>query len=424
MATIMMPLLGRIMLKHCLVLVLVASLAVPLPVVAEDASRLTPQQAQEMVVEVSKIVEQIRGLKFKTPVSAQIISSATARENFKSKITEKDMQELRNTQNAWIHLGLIPPGTDLVAKYLNLTDKDLLGYYEDGTKTFYVLDHVSAGEVRSVMAHELTHALEDQNYNLASVTKKAQDDDHLIAIKAVIEGSATVVELAFMSREVGSDLATKKVAENETKRAERLKIAPSFTQRSLLLPYLLGFTFLLRGKPWEWHVGGGVKISDLDDAYANPPHSTRQILHPEQYWSGGARPQVRDINLPDLASAFGPGWKKTTEGAIGEMGLAVMTGSRESLEMPWAFMPMRWTNRAADGTRGDIYQHYVNGDKTATLLLTRWETDRDALEFVEALEKKGWHTIRYGTNVMLILGNVADRVEAISLAVFSGASYH
>ncbi len=403
--------------------ILAALLALPLAGYADDASVLTPKQAEDMVREVSAQVEQIRGLKFKTPVAVKITSSAAARESFKAKITDKEQEEMRYTQAAWVHLGLIPKGTDLLAKYLDLTDKDLLGYYEDGSKTFYVLDHVAAAEVRHVMAHELTHALEDQNYDLASVTKKAQDDDHLIAIKAVIEGSATVVELAYMSHDFGGDLARKKVEDDQAKRTEKAQIAPSFTQRSLLMPYLLGFSFLLRGKPWEWHPGGGVLVSDLDTAYQNPPHSTRQILHPEQYWHGPTRPQVRDIRLPDIASAFGPGWKKVTEGAIGEMGLAVMTGSREAIEMPWGLLPERWTNKAADGTRGDIYQHYVNGAKSATLFLTSWETERDALEFVAAMEKKGWHSIRYGANVLLLIGDAADRVEAVSGAAFSGASY-
>src|SRR5262249_15652516 len=156
------------------VLILAAVLGFPLAGRPDDATTLTPKQAEDMVREVSAQVEQIRGLNFKTPVAVKIISSAEARESFKSKITDKEQEEMRYTQAAWAHLGLIPKGTDLLAKYLAITDKDLLGYYEDGTKTFYVLDHVAATEVRHVMAHELTHALEDQNYDLASVTKKAQ----------------------------------------------------------------------------------------------------------------------------------------------------------------------------------------------------------------------------------------------------------
>src|SRR6185503_20192727 len=102
----------------------------------------------------------------------------------------------RHTQEAYIHLGLIPPQTDLITGFLDLAEKDVAGYYEHGSGTFYLLDHVSPDEVRGVMAHELTHALEDQHYNFDEVTRKGASSDHGTAITAVIEGSAMAVMLA------------------------------------------------------------------------------------------------------------------------------------------------------------------------------------------------------------------------------------
>jgi hypothetical protein len=397
--------------------------AAPLPESASNA-RITPAQAEALVRQISAAVEDIRGLKFKTPVAMQVVDGATAREQFKAKFVPWSEQEARHTQDAYVQLGLVPRGTQLMTRFLDFAEKDVAGYYEHGTKTFYLLDHVAPDEVRTVMAHELTHALEDQTYDIGSVYKKANPDgDRATAIAAVVEGSAMAVMLAFMSREMGGKKASEKLEKDESKRAARLRVAPSFTQRSLLLPYLLGFTFLLRGKPWEFYLGGGVKTTDLDHCYASPPFSTREILHPEQYWVARQRNPPQRLTLPDLSSILGGGWSKATEGSIGELGLTVLTGSQRDIEMPWALLPTRWTTAAATGTVGDAYHHYVNGDRAVTVLLTRWETDHDAEQFDHALLNKGKYFFRYGVNVLVIAGDVGDKAEAAAVAALQGAKF-
>jgi hypothetical protein len=387
-------------------------------------ARVTPEQAQAMLREISAKVEKIRGLTFKTPVEMKIIGSKEARANLFGKVDKADEEAALHTQNAYLHMGLIPPGTNLLKSYVDLTEKDLQGYYEHGTRVFYLLDHVDADEVRGVMAHELTHALEDQHYDLASVVKKAEGNpDYSTAIRAVVEGSATAVQLAFLGREEGEKEAAERLRKTEGKRAERLRIAPSFTQRRLLLPYLLGFTFLLQGKPWEFYLGGGVYRSDIDAAYQNPPFSTRQILHPEQYWHGRKRYQHLRLTLPDLSTALGPGWTRATEGSVGELGLAVLTGSREGIDIAWALLPSRWTNAAATGVLGDAYHHYVNGDRKVTVLLTRWDTERDADQFDQALLDKGRHFFRYGLHVGTIAGDIGDRAQPVAIAALQGAKF-
>jgi hypothetical protein len=305
-----------------------------------------------------------------------------------------------------------------VTGYLDLAEKDVAGFYEPGSGVFYLLDHVPPDQARGTIAHELTHALEDQHYDLQAVSKRAKNDDHATAITAVVEGSATAVMLAFLGREENKKAADTQFEKQEASRAERLKIAPSFTQRSLLMPYMLGFTFLLRGKPWEWVLGDGVQLSDIDAAYKNPPHLTRQILHPDQYWVGRARYEPQQLTLPDLSPVLGAGWAKMSEGSIGELGLAVLTGSRRTIEFPWALFPSNWTNIAADGTVGDVFQHYAKGDCLVTILLTRWETLGDAEQFERALVNRGKHAFRFGVNFIVIAGDVDDKAEALAKAAF------
>ena len=255
--------------------------------------------------------------------------------------------------------------------------------------------------MRGVIAHELTHALEDQHYDLGALGAGRAGRPTRSRSPAVVEGSATVVMLAFLSRELGDKKAAEAVERTEARRAARLRIAPSFTQRSLMLPYVLGFSFLLRGRPWQWD-DGGVRISDLEQAYANPPISTRQILHPEQYWARAPGAPAERLAMPDVSAALGRGWSKASEGSIGELGLAVLAGSLDAIELPWALLPARWTNSAAIGTLGDVYHHYVNGERSATVLLTQWETQRDAQEFDRALISRGRFFMRLGVNVLVL----------------------
>ena len=118
--------------------------ASPRPAAPRAARALTLAEAEALAREVSAKVETIRGMKFKTPVTVKIITGAQVREEFKSKLDPKDEEELRHTQEAYIQLGLVPPGTDLVKGYLKLGESGLAGFYEHGSGTFYLLDYVSA----------------------------------------------------------------------------------------------------------------------------------------------------------------------------------------------------------------------------------------------------------------------------------------
>ena len=351
------------------------------------AGSLTPAQAEALVREVSATVERLRRLRFKTPVAVEIVDSAAARKDFESQLDDAERDEARHVRDAWVHIGLVAAGTDLVAAHLDTAEKDVVGYYQSKSKTFRLLSHVSEREVRSVMAHELTHALEDQHYDLASVMKRATNDDHAVAIKAVIEGSAMVTTLSILRTQGGIGKAKEEAALSSQARARTVQGKPTFVQMQLLLPYTLGFSFLLRGKPWEL-LFDGVRIEDIEQAYADPPRSTREVLHPEQYWGGRRereRERARALSLPDLSKILGPGWSQSVTGAIGELGLTLLTGSQLKTGGFETLLPTSWETPGASGTAGDAYQHYVNGDRSVTVLLTRWESVRDADEFQRTL---------------------------------------
>jgi len=385
------------------------------------AGRLSTAQAEALVREMSATVERLRRLRFKTPVAVEVVDGATARKDFESQLDDAEREEARHTRDAWVHLGLVPAGTDLVAAHLDTAEKDVVGYYQSRSKTFRLLSHVSDLELRSVMAHELTHALEDQHYDLAAVQKRATNADHAVAIRAVIEGSAMVTTLSILHRQGGIGKAKEEAALSSQKRAKSVEGAPTFVQMQLLLPYTLGFSFLFRGKPWEL-LFDGVRIEDIEQAYSEPPHSTREILHPEQYW-GGRRRNARLLALPDLSAVLGKGWSRVVAGSIGELGLTLLTGSQLKSGGFEMLLPTSWATPGASGTAGDVYHHYVDGDRTLTVLLTRWESVRDADEFQRNLRGGRKTVFRFGANLFMLMGDFGEKGEALAAEAARSVKY-
>jgi len=404
------------------VLACAATLALPPAAAAgKPPTGLTQAQAEALVREVSVTVEKLRRLKFKEPVAVEVVDSAAARRDFEADFDEKSREEAQRTRDAWVQIGLVPPQTDLVRARLDTAETDVAGYYQSGSKLFRVLNHVSELELRSVMAHELTHALEDQHYDLLKVQRQATSDDHAVAIRAVIEGSAMVTTLSVLLRQGGVGKAKEQAALEAQARARGVRKAPGYVQMQLMLPYTLGFSFLLRGKPWEL-LWGGVQLEDVERAYADPPRSTREILHPEQYWQG-RRGQHRSLTLPELAPVLGPGFSLATSGSIGELGLTLLTGSELVTGGFETLLPTRWTTPGATGLAGDVYHHYVSGERKVTVLLTRWESVRDADEFQRSLRPGRRTAVRFGVNVLFLMGDFGDRGQAVALEAARGLQY-
>ena len=206
--------------------------------------------------------------------------------------------------------------------------------------------------------------------------------------------------------------------ESDAGRAEMLRAAPAFLRRSLVAPYMLGLGFLLRGTPRRLSESG-VDPRDLDRAFRDPPLSSEQILHPEKYWDETRRDVPLPVTLPDLSHDLGAGWSLAGTGTLGELTLAQLAGTEgPDLASPDASAPAHWTNEAAKGIAGDLYQHYVNGDRSLTVLGTEWDTPRDAREFRGSLYRgsvflRGWA-------VLVLAGDLGAGAERLASLALSG----
>jgi hypothetical protein len=402
-------------------LVFAAVLAAPAPASpAASKPALGEEEARALAHSVMASVEEIRGLKFKRPVAVKLVNDAEARRHFQKRLeTFWPPQQVALEQKAQVQLGLLPPGTDVVASLLDLLEEQAGGYYDPSSDTFFILTDMPKAAAPILFAHELTHALDDQHYDLDTRLRDAQEnDDRGTAVGAVIEGSGMLVMTAYMTQEMlagrlGPD-ALLELRESEAGQAEKLGAAPPLLQRLLLAPYLLGNTFLTRGHPES--ILHGVEAADVNRAFEHPPASSEQLLHPEKYWDAAERDEPRTVTLPDLSSRLGGGWQRRLSGTFGELTLAVLAGAPSidprSLE---AGLADRWTNDGASGWGGDRFDFYEGPRGTASVLATVWDTPQDAAEFETSLVPAA-PKVRKRKGDVVVLVAASEGVDASALA--------
>ena len=359
---------------------------------------------------------------------------AGARGHFEDRM-QKDWPESRsrNEQEVYVDLGLLPPRTGLKATLLNALEEQAAGYYDPSRRAFFVLGDMPKAFAPFIVAHELTHALDDQYFDIDGMMDKAGDDDGRAGgIVSVVEGSGTLVMTIFIVQEMGAGRLKPEVMqeyqESEAGKAEKLKATPQVVKRTLFAPYILGMNFLLKG-----NLTGMPRLSapkgDLERAFTDPPVSWEQVLHPEKYWTDGARDLPRAVSIPDLASTLGDGWALSDEGGVGEMLLAILTDPKADAFDPATFpQPATWTNEAASGWGGDRWQLYRRGADTVTVLATVWDTEKDAREFRAALPRRLRRAaMRERDAVVVVAGEAGGRARALARQALASArdqAYH
>jgi hypothetical protein len=403
-------------------LTLAAATTAGAPQPGKTAASMTVAEIAALTRDVTPRVEQIRGAHFTRPVAVKLVDEATAKTHFRARLTKFWPEErIRQDQKAYEQLGLLPHGTDLVASMLDILEEQAGGYYDPDSHTFFVLGSMPRSTAPILVAHELTHALDDQRFDIdGMMTRLKDDDDRAAAFSAVVEGSGTVVMSLYLLQEVqagrlGLD-ALQDLQKSEAGRAEKLMASPPILQRSLLAPYLLGQAFLLHGDPQQMT---RFDPAELDRVFKDPPVSTEQLLHPDKYWRLSPRDLPRRVDLPDLVPLLGPGWARGAAGTLGEMNLALLTGlGAVNLGSLAAAQPSSWTNAAATGWGGDAYQLYTNGPRSVTVLGTVWDTPVDAEEFERALTPVAKRAVsRRGSAVVLVAGDFGAEVSSLTDAV-------
>ncbi|HYP00332.1 MAG TPA: hypothetical protein VER76_09100, partial [Pyrinomonadaceae bacterium] len=167
---------------------------------------VNPRSASVMAAtaEVLKETSEIRGLGVLRTVKSGAQSRAEIERMLVRNLDEQTTPaELRASELALKKLGLVPANFEMRSFFIALLTEQVAGYYEPKTQEFYLADWIDLDGQQTVMAHELTHALQDQHFNLRRLEKWPKgDSDAELAAHALVEGDATLVMTFYVMRDL------------------------------------------------------------------------------------------------------------------------------------------------------------------------------------------------------------------------------
>ena len=347
----------------------------------------------------------LRKIPFKTVVKRDV----TAREELKTFLLkeideDKAAEEYRGDEMGMKALGFIPKDMNYKDIMIRVYSEEIAAFYDPKTKTMHLIREpdkkdakpkglletlfrggggFNKDENKTVIAHELTHALADQTYDLDKMQHAIKhDDDRAMALTSLIEGEATLTMMAAQMKDwSGTEII--KVRSEDLDRTfslmgplmsmgtgKSMKDAPPILADSLIFPYIRGLIFCAKLVN-----DGGWPAIDL--AYKNPPLSTEQVIHPEKYLLKPDVPMELDLGTIDAGSE----WKEVTRNVVGEMQVAVLLKAHSGKE-------------AAAGWDGDQFATLEGPQgKLGLIWVSTWDSEEDAREFARSYVRFQTHKL-------------------------------
>ena len=365
---------------------------------------VSPKEAKELFRSVDEILQfasQDTGL----PIQHKVKRRLTKRDEVQSYIEksmkdDKDAKRLERSSAVLKKFGLIPRDFDLSKFLVTMLREQVAGYYDAKTKTVNLLNWVDAEQQKPVLAHELTHALQDQSFGIEKWMKGSTEgadnkndnkkndpspadivnDEESSARQAVIEGQAMVVLMDYSLAPAGKTMldapqivdALKQGMLTGTADSPAFRDAPIFLKEELTFPYRYGLDFtaaLLQA--------GGKELA-YAGAFKDPPKTTREIMEPKTYL---AHEKLEPLKLIDMEKDFA-GYDPFDIGAMGEFDVDVLVEQYAGRDEADAIYP-EWRG-------GYYFAGKPKGDKTApigVLYVSRWSSVAKAAEFAAVYAK-------------------------------------
>ncbi|HUO24699.1 MAG TPA: hypothetical protein VMU61_03475 [Candidatus Aquilonibacter sp.] len=361
----------------------------------DEEIKITPQEAEELFHSVDEILRfdsKETGLPIKHEVKRRLTSRDEVIAYLTKHMNDKDTQRLRRSELVLKKFGLLPRDFDLEKLLLALLREQVAGYYDPKTKTVNLLDWVPVDEQEPVLAHELTHALQDQSIglekwmnrdekDLAEIKRDPtpadiQNDETDDAREAVIEGQAETVALDYALAPTGRSIldspdlvaSMEEAMTNGTDDSPAFKSAPIVMRESLTFPYSWGAEFVIK------LMEKGGRNQAFAAVLANPPHTTRQIMQPETYLSGE---KIAPMLIPRFKKDF-RNYRRFDIGAMGEFDVEVLVEQYAGKALSKRLYP-EWRG-------GYYYAARPKNDPAAPLGLlyvSRWSNAERAGEFAD-----------------------------------------
>jgi len=384
----------------CALLVLIVSRAwaqTGQPETSHAETIVSPKEAKELfksVDEILKFAGDDTGLPIKHEVKRKLVKRDEVQSYIQKNMKEdKDAQRLERSEVVLKKFGLLPRNFDLRNFLVTMLREQVAGYYDPKTNTVNLLNWVDVEQQKPVLAHELTHALQDQSFGIEKFLKAPEDadqkdpspsdigsDEETAARQAVTEGQAMVVLLDYSLAPTGHTLAEspqivealKQTMMMGTPDSPTFREAPIFLKETLTFPYRYGLDFttaLLQA--------GGKELA-YAGAFKNPPKTTREIMEPEMYLS---HETLQSMKMIDFDKDFA-GYEPFDIGAMGEFDVDVLVEQYAGRDEAATLYP-HWRG-------GYYFAGRPKSEKSAPLgvvYVSRWSSPAKAAEFAAVYAK-------------------------------------
>jgi hypothetical protein len=364
---------------------------------ATQETTISPKEAKKLFRSVDEIL-QFASDDTGLPIKHKVKRRLTKRDEVQSYIEksmrdDKDAQRLERSSAVLKKFGLLPRNFNLSTFLVTMLREQVAGYYDAKTKTVNLLNWLDAEQQKPVLAHELTHALQDQSFGIEKFMKSPEgtektnpspadiaSDEQSSARQAVVEGQAMVVLLDYSLAPTGKTLldspqiveALKQGMLVGTADSPAFRDAPIFLKEELTFPYRYGLDFttaLLKA--------GGKQLA-YAGAFNDPPKTTREIMEPETYLT---HEKLEPVKLIDMEKDF-KGYDPFDIGAMGEFDVDILVEQYAGREEAAAMYP-EWRG-------GYYFAGKPKTDKTApigVLYVSRWSSPAKAAEFAAVYAK-------------------------------------
>ena len=366
---------------------------------------MTKEQAKELFKSVDEILDFVSAdtkLPIVHPVKRTLISREKVNGFLRKKFDEDEgTKRMERSEIVLKKFGLLDRDFNLRPFLITLLTEQIAGYYDNKTKTVNLLDWIAPEEQKPVLAHELTHALQDQKVDLTAwsdrsvkgTARTVQEDNRHIQVdeaetarSAVAEGQAMVTFIDYSLKGTGKTLADApeladklKDSVADTNGSPVLARAPLLLQQSLLFPYGDGLAFeqAVLVKAGKEAAFGGV--------LANPPSSSFEIMHPAAYLAHASVPVLR---MPDIHPLIDAEYVPYDLGVMGELDVRILTELFAGREMSAALTPA-WNGgiyyaaqRKASLTAGVRASEKSSTASIGLLYFSRWKNVDSARSFL------------------------------------------
>jgi hypothetical protein len=364
---------------------------------ATPENTISPKEAKKLFRSVDEIL-QFASDDTGLPIKHKVKRRLTKRDEVQSYIEksmrdDKDTQRLERSSAVLKKFGLLPRNFNLSTFLVTMLREQVAGYYDAKTKSVNLLNWLDADQQKPVLAHELTHALQDQSFGIEKFMKSPEgtektnpspadiaSDEQSSARQAVVEGQAMAVLLDYSLAPTGKTLldspqiveALKQGMLVGTADSPAFRDAPIFLKEELTFPYRYGLDFttaLLKA--------GGKQLA-YAGAFNDPPKTTREVMEPETYLN---HEKLEPVKLIDMEKDF-KGYDPFDIGAMGEFDVDILVEQYAGREEAAAMYP-EWRG-------GYYFAGKPKTDKTAPiglLYVSRWSSPAKAAEFAAVYAK-------------------------------------